>query len=63
MRRQTAAVLLLALGLWTQAAGAGDGVSRTVYANTAANAQPRHASLWADRNYRRLKQAHNYYSP
>jgi hypothetical protein len=34
-----------------------------VYANPAPNPQPDHASLWSQRNYRRLKQCHNYYSP
>jgi hypothetical protein len=34
-----------------------------VYANSAANPRPRSPRLWSDRNYRRLKQCHNYYSP
>jgi hypothetical protein len=34
-----------------------------VYHNPAANPQPKHPRLWATRNYRRLKQCHNYYSP
>jgi len=34
-----------------------------VYTNPEANPQPDHVSLWSDRNYRRLKQCHNYYSP
>jgi hypothetical protein len=34
-----------------------------VYENTAPNPSPDHPRLWADRNYRRLKQCHNYYSP
>jgi hypothetical protein len=34
-----------------------------VYRNPAPNPRPRAKRLWADRNYRRLKQCHNYYSP
>jgi hypothetical protein len=34
-----------------------------VYHNEAPNPQPQHQRLWTDRNYRRLKQCHNYYSP
>ncbi len=34
-----------------------------VYENAAPNASPDHPRLWTDRNYRRLKQCHNYYSP
>jgi hypothetical protein len=34
-----------------------------VYHNDAANPRPERERLWADRNYRRLKQCHNYYSP
>lgn len=34
-----------------------------VYENTAANPRPDEPRLWEDRNYRRLKQTHNYYSP
>ncbi len=34
-----------------------------VYQNTAANPRPNEKRLWARRNYRRLKQCHNYYSP
>jgi len=34
-----------------------------VYANTAPNPRPKQKRLWTDRNYRRLKQCHNYYSP
>jgi len=34
-----------------------------VYENRAPNPRPRHKRLWTDRNYRRLKQCHNYYSP
>jgi len=34
-----------------------------VYENRAANPRPNERRLWETRNYRRLKQCHNYYSP
>ncbi len=34
-----------------------------IYSNPAENPRPYQPSLWEDRNYRRLKQCHNYYSP
>jgi hypothetical protein len=34
-----------------------------VYQNMAPNPRPNEKRLWANRNYRRLKQCHNYYSP
>jgi len=34
-----------------------------VYQNQAANPRPNQKRLWSNRNYRRLKQCHNYYSP
>jgi hypothetical protein len=34
-----------------------------VYHNEAANPRPKEKRLWSSRNYRRLKQCHNYYSP
>ena len=34
-----------------------------VYQNTAPNPRPNEPRLWENRNYRRLKQCHNYYSP
>ena len=34
-----------------------------IYSNPASNLRPNEKRLWADRNYRRLKQCHNYYSP
>ena len=34
-----------------------------VYQNDSPNPRPDKKRLWADRNYRRLKQCHNYYSP
>jgi hypothetical protein len=35
----------------------------TIYQNAAPNPRPDQARLWEDRNYTRLKQYHNYYSP
>jgi hypothetical protein len=40
-----------------------DGNRLHIYENTAANPRPDEPRLWEDRNYRRLKQTHNYYSP
>ncbi len=34
-----------------------------IYSNTAPNPRPNEKRLWSDRNYRRRKQCHNYYSP
>ncbi len=34
-----------------------------IYENTAPNPRPKRKSKWSERNYRRLKQCHNYYSP
>ncbi|MCZ7638054.1 MAG: hypothetical protein M5U12_19630 [Verrucomicrobia bacterium] len=34
-----------------------------IYENTAGNPRPDEPRLWNDRNYGRLKQYHNYYSP
>ena len=34
-----------------------------VYQNTAPNPRPDEKRLWSNRNYQRLKQCHNYYSP
>lgn len=34
-----------------------------IYENDAPNPRPNQPRLWDDRNYRRLKQCHNYYSP
>jgi len=34
-----------------------------IYQNTAPNPRPQQPRLWTSRNYRRLKQCHNYYSP
>ena len=34
-----------------------------IYTNSKANPRPNRERLWKDRNYRRLKQCYNYYSP
>jgi hypothetical protein len=34
-----------------------------VYSNPTENPRPDEPRLWDDRNYRRLKHCHNYYSP
>ena len=34
-----------------------------IYSNSEPNPRPEMPCKWADRNYRRLKQCHNYYSP
>lgn len=34
-----------------------------IYENTSPNPRPEEKRLWKSRNYRRLKQCHNYYSP
>jgi hypothetical protein len=34
-----------------------------IYENLAPNPRPNERRLWDDRNYRRMKQVHNYYSP
>ena len=39
------------------------GSKLTVYENSATNPRPDRPRLWNDRNYRRRKQCHNYYSP
>ena len=40
-----------------------NGSALHIYRNEAPNPRPQHERLWTDRNYRRLKQCHNYYSP
>jgi len=35
----------------------------SIYQNRAPNPRPDQQRLWTNRNYRRLKQCHNYYSP
>ena len=39
------------------------GSELSVYENTHPNPRPSEERLWKNRNYRRLKQCHNYYSP
>ncbi len=39
------------------------GSKLSIYQNTDANPRPNEKRLWSDRNYRRGKQCHNYYSP
>jgi len=34
-----------------------------IYANSEVNPRPKQKRLWTNRNYRRLKQCYNYYSP
>jgi hypothetical protein len=40
-----------------------NGSELRIYANSEGNPRPNRKRLWADRNYRRLKQCYNYYSP
>jgi hypothetical protein len=40
-----------------------NGNELNIYLNPAPNPRPDHRRLWSNRNYRRLKQTHNYYSP
>jgi len=40
-----------------------NGSELRIYQNPAPNPRPKEKRLWTDRNYRRLKQCHNYYSP
>lgn len=40
-----------------------NGTELHVYSNAEPNSRPDHKRLWSNRNYRRLKQTHNYYSP
>ena len=40
-----------------------DGNKLHIHQNTARNPRPDEKRLWANRNYRRMKQCHNYYSP
>lgn len=40
-----------------------NGAELHIYQNPADNPRPGRKRLWSDRNYRRLKQCHNYYSP
>jgi len=40
-----------------------NGSELRIYENTAKNPRPKYKRLWTDRNYRRMKQYYNYYSP
>ena len=51
------------LGDWREEVIVLSGNELHVYENTDANPRPGRERLWSDRNYRRLKQYHNYYSP
>lgn len=50
-------------GDWREEVVVLNGRELHVYANPAPNPHPDRPRKWRDRNYRRLKQAHNYYSP
>ena len=50
-------------GDWREEIVVLNGSELHIYANKAPNPRPKHQRLWANRNYRRLKQCHNYYSP
>ena len=51
------------LGDWREEILVLNGSELHVYENDAPNPRPDRDRLWTDRNYRRLKQYHNYYSP
>lgn len=51
------------LGDWREEVIVLNGQELHVYQNKSPNPQPDKPRLWKDRNYRRLKQCHNYYSP
>jgi hypothetical protein len=51
------------LGDWREEILVLAGSELSIYQNTDPNPRPHEPRLWADRNYRRLKQCHNYYSP
>jgi hypothetical protein len=50
-------------GDWREEAIVLAGNELHIYANPDANPDPDRSRLWKNRNYRRLKQCHNYYSP
>lgn len=50
-------------GDWREEIVVWHGAKLHVYENTAENPRPDVPPLWEDRNYRRRKQCHNYYSP
>ncbi len=51
------------LGDWREEILVLAGSELSVYENPRPNPRPDRPPLWTDRNYRRLKQCHNYYSP
>ncbi|NQT15934.1 MAG: VCBS repeat-containing protein [Planctomycetes bacterium] len=51
------------LGDWREEILVLAGHELSVYRNPAPNPRPDEKRLWENRNYRRLKQCHNYYSP
>jgi len=51
------------LGDWREEVIVLNGNELHVYENSDPNPRPDRERLWTDRNYRRLKQYHNYYSP
>ena len=50
-------------GDWREEVIVLNGSELHIYANSDPNPRPSEKRLWADRNYRRLKQCYNYYSP
>jgi hypothetical protein len=50
-------------GDWREEVIVLEGNRLIVFENLSANPRPGHGRLWDDRNYRRLKHCHNYYSP
>lgn len=50
-------------GDWREEIVVWNGAELHVYENAAKNPRPGEKRKWAERNYRRLKQCHNYYSP
>jgi hypothetical protein len=51
------------LGDWREEIIVLAGNELSIYQNSAPNLRPEQPRLWTNRNYRRLKQCHNYYSP
>ena len=51
------------LGDWREEVIVLSGNELHIYENLEPNPRPDRERLWSDRNYRRLKQVHNYYSP
>ena len=50
-------------GDWREEIIIQNGGALHIYSNPRSNPRPKQPRLWGDRNYRRLKQCHNYYSP